>query len=193
MRQEALSDGDLLDAYAEGDDGAFACLYERHDRQCFGFIRKLMGSGRDGLAEDIHQETWCSVSRNAAIFDAARAQFKTWLFTIARNKVLDHIRAEKVTSVWTPVDDCGVEQLADAGAGPMEQVMTKQLAVAVIRAVEALPLSQREAFLLFNDGELSIEEIGLATGVGTETAKSRLRYAREGVRKALAAWGATSV
>ena len=57
-----------------------------------------------------------------------------------------------------------------------------------MKAVEALPLVQREVFLLFADGGLSLEEIAGATKVGVETAKSRLRYARASLRESLAHW-----
>ena len=182
------TDGDLLRAYACGDEDAFARLYDRHDRACFGFIRRLIGSEDEAVAEDIHQNAWVAVSRNAASFDEQRSKFVTWLFTIARNKVMDHFRAEKVSSVWQ-VADAEIEHVADQGAGPLERAMTKQLAEALVKAVEGLPLTQREAFLLFTEGDLSIEEVGLATGVGQETAKSRLRYARETIRKLLSSWG----
>jgi len=184
-----MSDGDLLRAYCAGDDDAFSLLYDRHDRSCFAFIRRLLGASGEAIAEDLHQETWVAVSRGAASFDPSRSKFTTWLFTIARNKVMDHFRAEKVSSVWSTVHVSEIEHLPDSSDGPLEQAMTKQLAIAVVRAVESLPLSQREAFLLFADGEMSIEELARATGVGAETAKSRLRYAREGIRKALACCG----
>lgn len=188
MSEAEATDDELLQAYAAGDDAAFAQLYDRHDRKCFAFIRRLVGSGNEAAAEDLHQETWVAVSRSGRSFDAGRSRFATWLFTIARNKVMDHFRAEKVSAVWHVSEEC-LELVADHAAGPLERAMTKQLAEAVLRAVEGLPLAQREAFLLFTDGEMSIEEVGQATGVGLETAKSRLRYAREGIRKLLVGWG----
>ena len=188
MAVQEPTDGELLRAYATGDENAFARLYDRHDRACFGFIRRLVGSADEAIAEDLHQDTWVAVSRSAESFDDRKARFVTWLFTIARNKVMDHFRAQKVSSVWESVD-ADLDCVADQSAGPMERVMTKQLAEAFVKAVEGLPLTQRETFLLFTEGEMTIEEVGAATGVGQETAKSRLRYARDTLRKLLSGWG----
>jgi len=190
---DAMSDGDLLVSYTRGDEAAFASLYDRHDRKCYGFIRRLMVQSSDGVAEDVHQETWIAVAKGAASFDARRSQFVTWLFTIARNRVIDHLRAEKVSSIWTGGDADGIEDVADEAAGPLEQAMSRQFASAVVRAVEGLPFVQREAFLLFTEGEMSLEAIAKATGVGQETTKSRLRYARDGMRKHMAGWGVEHV
>ena len=62
----------------------------------------------------------------------------------------------------------------------------RELAQRLVGAVEALPLEQRGAFVMFTQGGLSLEEIALATGVAVETAKSRLRYARARLRQTLA-------
>lgn len=193
MTGDEPEDHELLAAYAAGDDGAFARLYDRYDRKLFGFIRRLLAVAGAETAEDIHQETWVAVSRAAASFDPQRSKFSTWLYTVARNKVIDHVRSEKVTTIWTGDQQAELEDLADQAAGPLEQVMTRQLAVAVVKAVESLPQAQREAFVLFTEGELSLEELGKVTGVGQETAKSRLRYARDSIRKLLSGWGLAHV
>jgi RNA polymerase sigma-70 factor (ECF subfamily) len=60
---------------------------------------------------------------------------------------------------------------------PMVRAESQQQATAILRAIEALPAPQREAFLLYEEGGFSIEEIAAATACSAETAKSRLRYA----------------
>ena len=74
----------------------------------------------------------------------------------------------------------------DPGQSPLEQVQSRELAQEIVAAVEALPLEQRGAFVMFAQGGLSLEEIAQATGVAVETAKSRLRYARAKLRQLLA-------
>src|SRR5690348_18171816 len=91
---EPTDDAALLSAHLEGDAQAFARLYDRYDRPCFAFIKRLVGNA--DAAEDLHQETWLAISRNAATFDPAKAGFKAWLFTVARRKVFDHFRRQKV-------------------------------------------------------------------------------------------------
>ncbi len=184
MEPEPADDAELLRAHLGGDAQAFAQLYDRYDRRCFLFIRRLVGSA--DAAEDLHQETWLAISRNAAAFDPAKAGFRAWLFTVARRKVFDHFRRQKVAVLAQAVDDADMTLVPDPGTNPLEAVVTRDLAQRIIAAVEALPLEQRGAFMMFAGAGLSLEEIASATGVAVETAKSRLRYARAKLRLALA-------
>ena len=185
MEGEATDDAELFRAHGAGDPHAFARLYDRYDRPCFHFIRRMLGAGLADAAEDLHQETWLSVSRNAAGFDPAKAGFRAWLFTIARNKVWDWFRRQKV-AVLAPAGDDAAMMAPDPGPTPLEHLQSRQLAERLVAAVESLPLEQRGAFVLFADAGLSLEEVAEATGVPVETAKSRLRYARVRLRQALA-------
>jgi RNA polymerase sigma factor (sigma-70 family) len=178
-------DADLLRAHVAGDAQAFARLYDRYDRPCFQFIRRTLGRAYADAAEDLHQETWIAVSKNAARFDAARASFPAWLFTIARHKVWDHFRRQKV-AILAPSDDDAVSLIPDPGPTPLDQLEARELSQRLVAAVEALPLEQRAAFVMFTVAELSLEDIAQATDVPVETAKSRLRYARARLRQALA-------
>jgi len=185
MTQEQAADEDavLLHAHMDGDREAFARLYDRHDRACFQFIRRILGSsGAD--AEDLHQETWLAVSRHAASFDPRKARFGAWLFTIARRKVWDHLRKQATVRLVAGQDDF-LLAVPDAGPTPLQEEENRETALALINAVEALPLAQRETFILFAEGGLSLEEIAGVTEVSAETSKSRLRYARANLRRML--------
>jgi RNA polymerase sigma factor (sigma-70 family) len=186
MEPDRVDDADLLRAHSAGDARAFAKLYDRYDRPCFQFIRRTLGSAHSEAAEDLHQETWLAVSNSAATFDARKASFAAWLYTIARHKVWDHFRRQKVAVLASARDDAAVMMLPDTGLTPLEQVESRELAQRLITALEALPLEQRSAFVMFAHAGLSLEEIAHATGVAVETAKSRLRYARAALRHALA-------
>jgi RNA polymerase sigma factor (sigma-70 family) len=189
MKDEAApflepGDADLLGAHQAGDPHAFARLYDRYDRACFQFIRRLLGAAHDDVAEDLHQETWIAVSKNAASFDPAKASFAAWLFTIARHKTFDHFRRQKVAVLASDLGEA--EMVADPGQTPLEQVQSRERAEEIVAAVEALPLEQRGVFVMFAQGGLSLEEIAQVTGVAAETVKSRLRYARAKLRQLLA-------
>jgi RNA polymerase sigma factor (sigma-70 family) len=185
MEPDRVDDADLLRAHSAGDAHAFARLYDRYDRPCFQFIRRTLGSAHADAAEDLHQETWLAVSNNAATFDARKASFAAWLFTIARHKVWDHFRRQKVAVLASASDDAAM-MVADTGPTPLQQVESRELALRLVAAVEDLPLEQRGAFVMFSHSGLSLEEIAQATGVAVETAKSRLRYARATLRRSLA-------
>ena len=178
-------DGELLAAHQAGDAHAFARLYDRYDRASFHLIRRILGGAHADAAEDLHQETWIAVSRNAAGFDPARASFAAWLFTIARNKTFDHFRRQKVTVLATDLSEAEMT-IPDPGQSPLEQVQSRERAEQIVAAVEALPLEQRGVFVMFAHGGLSLEEIAQVTGVAAETVKSRLRYARAKLRQLLA-------
>ena len=185
MEPDPADDALLLRAHVAGDPHAFARLYDRYDSPCHRFIRRTLASAHADAADDLHQETWIAVSRNAASFDPARASFRAWLFTIARNKTFDHFRRQKVAVLSTDLGEAAM-MVADPGPTPSEQVQSRQRAAEIVAAVEALPLEQRGVFVMFADGGLSLEEIAQATGVAAETAKSRLRYARAKLRQLLA-------
>lgn len=198
---DADSDPDaaLLVAYAAGDAAAFNALYARHERPVFRFLRRSLGADGEAFADELHQEVWLAVVRNAARYEP-RARFATWLYGIARSKLIDHWRGRRPSvSLDDPAhdgdlgDDAGVESLrdrlpADPAAQPEAQALTRAQGAAFLRAVEALPPVQREAFLLHAEGELTLAEIGALTGVSMETAKSRLRYALAKLRTTLAQW-----
>jgi RNA polymerase sigma-70 factor (ECF subfamily) len=185
MEPDAADDAELLRAHGAGDPQAFARLYDRYDRPCFLFLRRLLGAAHGDAAEDLHQETWIAVSKSAAAFDPAKASFPAWLFTIARNKAWDHFRRQRVAVLASAQDDAAM-RVPDPGQTPLEQVQSRELALALIAAVEALPLEQRGTFVMFAEAGLSLEDIAQVTGVTVETAKSRLRYARAKLRQSLA-------
>lgn len=200
----ADSDEFLMHAFAGGDAAAFTRLYDRHERATWRFIRHRLGAQHEGAADDVLQETWISVARAAPRY-VPTARFTTWLFTVARNRVIDHQRAQAnaMPSIDAPLfradsdageDDgeCWADRVAaDAGDGPLARIESRQQAEAFLQALAQLPESQREAFVLQAEGGLSIDEVAIATGVGAETAKTRLRYAKARLRTLLAGWRAT--
>lgn len=194
------SDEALMLAYAGGDPRAFATLYERHERAVYRFILRRVGSlSGSGVADELHQETWFSVARQAPRYQPT-ARFTTWLYTIARSRIIDHLR--RLQTSGGPLRSLDAEPAdadgelpalaaglqADSAQEPLQQLQTREQARAFLAAVDRLPSEQREAFLLQAEAGLSVEDIASATGVGAETAKSRLRYARTKLRQALAAW-----
>jgi RNA polymerase sigma factor (sigma-70 family) len=185
MEPDAADDADLLAAHGAGDPHAFARLYDRYDRPCFQFIRRLLGAAHGDAAEDLHQETWIAIAKTAANFDPAKASFPAWLFTIARHKTFDHFRRQKVAVLASAGDDAAM-MVPDPGQSPLEQVQSRELAREIVAAVEALPLEQRGVFVMFSQAGLSLDEIAQVTGVAVETVKSRLRYARAKLRQSLA-------
>lgn len=189
----APSDEALLVAYAAGDAAAFAQLYARHERPLFRFLRRSLGSV--ATAEELLQEVWMAVVRNADNYEP-RGRFTSWLYGIARNRLIDHWRAQRETvsldaAANDPIDAPLplIETLAaDTCCGPEAQAVSRAQARAFMSAVEQLPAPQREAFLLHAEVGMTVEQVAALTGVGQQTAKSRLRYAMSRLRAALEQW-----
>ncbi|HUY02581.1 MAG TPA: sigma-70 family RNA polymerase sigma factor, partial [Rhodocyclaceae bacterium] len=126
----------------------------------------------------------------------ATAKFTTWLFRIAHNRLVDHWRktgrepVEALANLEAGEDggDCEFDPPAPAGAAPERQAEQRQLGQALMAALNELPELQREAFLLAQEGGLTLEEIASISGVGRETIKSRLRYATGKLRHKLESW-----
>jgi RNA polymerase sigma factor (sigma-70 family) len=192
---DVRSDEQLMLDYGGGDAAAFAQLFERHERPVYRFLLRSLG-GDAARADDLLQDVWLALIRNAANY-APRARFTTWLYGIARSRLIDHWRAHRndvsLDAANDPQADDEGEARVDRIAGarheePEVRAMSRAQARAFVAAVERLPAAQREALLLHLEGELTLDEIGQLTGVGMETAKSRLRYALAKLRESLEQW-----
>jgi RNA polymerase sigma-70 factor, ECF subfamily len=89
----APADPELFTRIAAGDSNAFGLFYDRYAPVLFGFCVRILKDARD--AEDVLQEVFVQVWRDAGRFDATRASVKTWLFTIARSRALDRWRSRR--------------------------------------------------------------------------------------------------
>lgn len=169
----ANSDESLLRSYGAGDSAAFETLYKRHKDGLYNFI--LRGLAQAAPAEEIAQDVWMAVIDNATRFEPGKATFRTWLYRIASNKVADFFRRR----VNQPGDmlDTQNEQFAATGLTAEDRILFEQLLVALAE----LPEDQRMTFVLQQEG-FSHREIADITGVGSETVKSRLRYAKSATR-----------
>jgi len=179
-----VDDGSLMLRYRDGDRQAFDLLYQRHKVALYRYLQRMCRSPE--TADDLFQEVWSRVIVSAERYEV-RAQFKTYLFRIAHNCTIDYFRR----SGRQPVDRAhDVTQLQDALPGlsheqPEAQASELQLQADFRQALQQLPAEQRETFVLYEESGLGLEEIGNITGVGVETAKSRLRYAVTKLRAAL--------
>jgi RNA polymerase sigma-70 factor, ECF subfamily len=165
-------------SYASGNLGAFETLYRRHKDPLYRYC--LRGARSEAIAAELFQECWSAVVRTRAQYRPT-ARFATWLYRIAHNKLVDHWRTQLTAEPLAP----GQEPAALESQQPEWQAESASTAVRLLQALAALPLEQRAAFLLKEEGGLSLEEIAEATSVGRETVKSRLRYALVKLREEL--------
>jgi len=156
-------------AYQHGDAGAFETLYKRHRGALYRFV--LRSLHQRSAAEELFQEVWMRVIEARGRY-APQARFTTWLYTIAHNLLVDHWRKKGLTLV-----ELNEDEMVAAPDNPARQAEARETLARFLQALEALPHAQREAFLLHEEGGLSVAEIAAATGTNEEAAKSRLRYA----------------
>lgn len=179
----SVPDEQLMLSYAGGDARAFETLYGKHKGGLYRFVlRSVKGRAE---ADELFQDVWMRVIEARSRY-AAQAKFTTWLYTIAHNRLVDHWRAKGLTLVSLDDEDGGVpEPMAGPGSEPQRNVEARQALDRLAAALAALPLAQREAFLLHHEGGLTAAEIAAATGTHEEAAKSRLRYAMKRLREAI--------
>jgi RNA polymerase sigma-70 factor (ECF subfamily) len=182
------TDEELMLRYRDGDAGAFDALYARHKG---GLYRYLLRQCRNAAAaEELFQDVWMNLIRARAGY-AVQAKFTTYLYHLAHNRLIDHYRRNSRVAMESFVDgDCeAIAELPDERERPQEETLdAKRQAGRLMELIAGLPEAQREAFLLQQEGGMSVEEIAQATGVTRETAKSRLRYAMVKLRQGMQGW-----
>ena len=180
---EELDDTTLMLRYRDGDVRAFECLYQRHKTMLYRYLQRMCKQPE--MANDVFQETWSKVIAQRERYEV-RAQFKTFLYTIARNAALDTMRRNSAQHIneWSDIDE-HTHQLVDGSQSPEVEAAALQLQRDLKQELDKLPAAQREVFVLFEDAELDLHEISIITAVSVETAKSRLRYAVSKLRNAL--------
>lgn len=185
MLDQTEADETLMLRYRDGDAGAFAILYSRHKGSLHRFCLRMCND--KARAEEVYQDTWMNLIQAAERY-RVEARFTTFLFQIARNRMIDLMRRDGREAF--SLDDEEGQGVADSLAAsslnqPERMLDRKQDAARILAALDQLPPAQREAFLLHEEAELPLEEIAALTNVGRETVKSRLRYALARLREAL--------
>jgi RNA polymerase sigma-70 factor (ECF subfamily) len=162
------SDTDLLVRVADRDREAFELLYERYVRPVFGLaLRRLRDRQR---AEDAVQETFAAVWRSAQSYRPERGPAAPWLYTVARNAIVDRQRAK----VEQPAE---VPDSASGEPGPADRAETSFVSWRVHRALEELPEKEREVLELAYWSELSQSEVADYLHIPLGTVKTRTRSA----------------
>jgi len=172
-------DSALMLRYADGDVAAFEVLYRRHNDALYRYLFRLCRH-RDS-AEDVFQEVWGKIIQSRDRYRPT-AKFTTFLYRVAHNCFIDHIRRNKRHTNSVDIDP---DSHRDPGEQP-EMLVEKGLARQRLNsALRDLPDEQRDVFLLREEADLSLDQIAAITGTNRETAKSRLRYAVNKLRTAI--------
>lgn len=165
------TDAALMLRYKDGDTAAFETLYRRHNDSLYRYLlRRCLD--RDA-AEDVFQEVWGKIIKSRSSYRPS-AKFTTFLYRVAHNCFIDHVRRNKKHFAESNIDPDLSANPADGPDLAAEKGLARQRLHA---ALLALPDEQRDVFLLHEEANLTVDTIAQVTGVNRETAKSRLRYA----------------
>ncbi len=180
-----ISDESLMLLYQQGDQASFEALYSKYKDVLYRYFLKHCSDRQQ--SEELYQEVWIKLINSAARYKP-EAKFKTYLFTIAHNTLVDFYRKAKPTQTIEFEDTEMTEDFTSNPATlalPEDEFTMKQKANQLMKALEELPADQKEAAILHFEQEMSVQEIAEITQVKTETAKSRLRYAKNKLKAAI--------
>jgi RNA polymerase sigma-70 factor (ECF subfamily) len=164
-----MEEQEVIQRVLHGDAESFRLLVERYAGPVTRMIRNVTGDNH--TCDDLAQEVFLTAYTKLKTFDLARSRFSTWLFAIARNKAVNAARRKKPRYMADPPEQADTSD-------PEMTAERKELLAALDRAVLALPLNQRTAFVLAQFEQLPYEQIAQIEGVRLGTIKSRINRAR---------------
>ncbi len=184
------TDEQLVKDYAGGSHSAFETLYRRYKNAIYHYcVRQVSTSA---LADELHQDIWLKVIKSAAQFKQ-QSSFKTWLYKIAHNTLMDYYRKSAIRRHLMVIqtetkehNDNSNETYIQEQQQPDNKLQNQQLQKLLLSGIEELTVEQKEVFLLHEKSGLSLHDIALVTQSSFESTKSRLRYAVKKIRRHLA-------
>jgi len=194
--QQDSSDEELMLAYAQNNnEQAFADLYARYKLSLYRYCVRMLGD--EGLGADIYQDTWSKLIKAREKYQV-KAKFKTYIFHIAHNLIIDAWRKRSsqgkplnFVSIDVDHDDAANLEL-ESNTDLFTDIQTEEQLLQFKLALEQLPPEQRDAVLLHYEQGLSLQQIADMEAVGRETIKSRLRYALKKLKHTISAMNAAS-
>jgi RNA polymerase sigma-70 factor, ECF subfamily len=166
---DSASDAELLRRVAERDREAFETLYGRYVRSVFGLALRRLGDR--GHAEDAVQEAFMAVWRSASTYRPERGAAGGWIYTVARNAIVDRLRRNGLAS------DAELPELASSERGPAQRAEDSDVAWRVHRALEDLQPREREVIELAYWSGMSQSEVAEYLHLPLGTVKTRTRSA----------------
>ena len=174
MTGATLSDDELLARIAAGESAALTTLFQRRHGDVYRVAVLMTGS--PASAEDVTQEVFLAVMRDASGYEPGRSTAAAWLCGIARNHARRRLERDRRT---VPLDEAeGPERIAVAGPDVVTDLVADERVEALRRAVLKLPVRYREVVVLCDLQELSYADAAVALGCAVGTVRSRLHRAR---------------
>lgn len=185
MENMKKTDQELIEKYLAGDEKSLEILFAPYLKMIFGFVRKYTNDGQD--AEDITQETFVRAWKNLKKFDQGK-NFKTWLFAIAKNAAIDHLRKKKRSIPFVELENdderaAFSQTIIDPSPIASDIFEKKEERLALDRVLNNLSLNYRQVLYLRHNDELTFKEIARLLDEPLNTVKSWYRRALIKARK----------
>jgi RNA polymerase sigma-70 factor, ECF subfamily len=170
-----------------GDLDALSGLIARYQNRLYRYLLRLVRQPAE--AEDLFQQTWLRLAERIRHYDSNRS-FEAWLFTLARNLAIDHMRRIRPESLDEPISgdpmgETAAARLASHEPPPFEGIFEQERAGRLAGAMDTLPMVYREVLTLRFEEEMKLEEIAQVLGAPLSTVKSRLRRSLDQLRECL--------
>lgn len=175
-----MTDAQVISASLETPQ-AFEAIFDRHFRPISRYLRRRLSRP---IADELAAEVFTTAFAQRRSYDLSRPDARPWLFGIAANLFRRHVRDEdRELAAYTRT---GIDPVTAPGAGPLDQLVRREVGSALAEALMHLESRDREALLLFAWANLSYGEIAAALELPLGTVRSRLHRARAQVRGSLA-------
>lgn len=189
----AVSDRDLVATAVSGVDGSFEELVRRYQRPISAYVYRMVGNYESAL--DLTQEIFIKVYNSLGRY-RAEFKFSTWIYKIAHNAAVDHLRRNSTREqslVAGPEGESFDLPIESARLTPEQESEQRERRGEIESVVRALPSNYRELIILRHSQDLSYEEIVEVTGLPLGTVKNRLFRAREMMRQQFVDKGITGI
>jgi RNA polymerase sigma-70 factor (ECF subfamily) len=193
MNLAASSDRELVATAVGGVEGSFEEIVRRYQRPISAYVYRMVGNYESALdlTQEIFIKVYSSLNRYRAEF-----KFSTWIYKIAHNSAIDHLRrsaTREQSLVIGPEGDQFDLPLESGHLSPEQESERKERRGEIESVVRALPANYRELIILRHSQDLSYEEIVEVTGLPLGTVKNRLFRAREMMRQQFVERGITGI
>jgi RNA polymerase sigma-70 factor (ECF subfamily) len=168
------------------DPGTVSELINRYQHRLYRFLVRLVQDS--ATAEDLFQQTWVRMIEKIGSYDSRR-NFEAWLFAIARNLAIDHLRRRREVSLDV-ADDSGhapVDRLISDARDVLDQLLEFERGTLLASTIQELPAIHREVLTLRFEEDMKLEQIAEVVGIPISTVKSRLHRALESLRRRIEA------
>ena len=187
MNSEEKTDYELIDEAIDGNEAAYGILMDRYRDSLHGILYRMVRDQEE--TQDLVQEAFIKAYNALSSFNK-QYSFSTWLFKIASNNCIDHLRKKRLstTSIDTPIetkDGSITQDIPDSSYSPEMDIIRNEMITTIHDAIDQLPEKYREVINLRHKQDRSYDEIAIELELPIGTVKARIFRAREILKKAL--------